>query len=121
LATILAALDWKDTPAPEIQIHHLEYAIRIAERWRMSAHRALELVGSTGNSNLKERVITQIAQYGSKGATLRDINTGMRDKKARDIEPVIEELVDLGEIKPDAVAPGKRGGRPTVRYQLVKG
>ncbi len=47
LTSLFAALDWleSDAPTPTVSLDHWSAAQRIAEGWRMSAHRLLEQIG----------------------------------------------------------------------------
>ena len=43
VAIILAALDWQSSGDIRIDLAHMRHALRIVERWRISAHRTLRL------------------------------------------------------------------------------
>lgn len=119
VATILAALDWTDEPAPVIQSYHLAHAIAICEKWRASAHRAIEMANEDETSKFEKRVIKQLGRYGTQGATLRTLHQGMKDKSAGDVEGVLLQLVKLGMVAEEETEPGPKGGRKTTIYKLI--
>lgn len=119
IATILAALDWRNEPAPVIQNYHLGQAIAICEKWRASAHRVLSVVTKTEFNVLQERIVKQVSRAGQAGATMREIYRLMKDRSPVEIEDGLNQLIKVGMIEDLQQSPGQKGGRPTVRYRLV--
>lgn len=118
VATILAALGWPDSQnAPHITQDHLARAIRIAESWRASAHRALDMARQVDADRLHERILRQVAQHGEKGATARDVYRGLGDRQPHEVEHAMTDLVLVGELERLEQKGGK--GRPTVRYRIA--
>lgn len=114
VAIILAALDWPtEAKAPTIQMVHLARALSIAESWRASAHRALEMARETQFIALKDRVYRQIADAHPGGITKRDLGRAMTRESVSDIEQALGELVSMGEIEA-APSGGARGPRSVV-------
>ncbi len=120
VATILAALDWADgAEFPTIEIPHLARAMAIVERWRASAHRALNLAAQTGYVDLQQRIMRHVARFGEQGATKRDLCRAMRDKEPRILDDVVEQMVAAGDLDEIRCAPAG-GGRHTQRYRLSR-
>lgn len=120
VATILAALDWGDDSTPVIEAYHFAHAVAICEKWRGSAHRALEMVNTNEFNAMQERIIKIVSRYEPKGVTLRDISRTMRDKKLYEIEDTLGQLERLGMVEPVEQGSGSKGGRPTLRYKLTR-
>ena len=119
VATILAALSWPDdVPKPIIEIEHMARAIRVAETWRASAHRALKMAYEIESDVLRNRIYRRIAQAGPSGVSLRDLRNAMRRTALEDIEDVLHEMEKLEEITLVRWQP-KGGGRPSERYVSV--
>jgi hypothetical protein len=119
VSMLLAALDWGTTPGPCIDLRHLARAMQIAETWRASAHRVIEVATSTEWGRFRLRVLRQLAKAGSDGATLRDVYRQMQDMRPGDIEETLQQMVTAEEVEVMPTPAGKRG-QPTKRYRLVK-
>lgn len=118
VATILAALDWTEGKAPQIELRHLARAITICEECRASAHRVLTMITETTHDRLSARILGQLGKFGKKGATLRDVYRGMHNVDRHQIEGLLGQMVKAGEV--ESVEPERAGpGRPTVRYRVM--
>ena len=120
IAMILAAMDWKDEPAPRIELPHIVGAISIAEDWRASAHRVISITSVNKVHNMQDRIVRIIQKYAQEGgATMRDLTRSMTTETSNDIEDALEKMESEKMIRIDDVKPGKQGGRPTKRYNLI--
>jgi hypothetical protein len=119
VATILAALDWKEEAAPVIRAYHLAQAIAICEKWRASAHRALRMANESKFNVLQERIVKQLSKAGGIGATLRDVYKAMKDRTPDQIEDALRQLIKARMVEDIEQPGGPKGGAPTVRYRLV--
>ncbi|MBN1991455.1 MAG: DUF3987 domain-containing protein [Anaerolineae bacterium] len=120
VATILAALDWNDEPAPVIESYHFAHAVAICEKWRASAHRVLEMSNQTDFSTLQERIIRQLGRHEPQGATLRDLYKAMKDRTPDEIEDALCQLEKTAMVQIIEQKPGAKGGRRTTRYKLAR-
>ena len=120
ISMILAAMDWKNEPAPRIELPHIVRAISIAESWRESAHRALSIGKSYGLDNVKSKVIDTIQRCESKGgATMRDLTRAISTNGKGDLERALAEMQEAKMIEAVTVKPGPNGGRPTTRFRVL--
>ena len=119
VATILAALDWKEEAAPVIEADHLVHAIAVGEKWRASAHRALRMANESEFNVLQERIVKQLSKAGRLGATLRDVYKAMTDRTPDQIEDALRQLIKARMVEDIEQPAGPKGGAPTVRYRLV--
>jgi hypothetical protein len=118
VAIILATMDWSDkAPAPHIELPHLVRAVRIAEEWRVSAHRVLAQASRSDYDRQRERVLKHVASSGKDGASVRDLTRAMRDRKPDEIENTLMQLVKAGEI--ESLGKSKSPGRPTTKYRIA--
>ncbi len=114
IATILAALDWPDRESvPRIMEPHMMRAMTIAEDWRASFHRLLELTVQTVEGVRRGRLIRLVARAGLAGLSLRDIWRGMRDVDVDELQKLADQAVDLGELDRASNPVGTKGGRPS--------
>jgi len=121
VAMLLAALDWTgNETTPKIETRHMIRALTIAETWRASYHRAITETSETEFNRTAERVIKAISNCGPGGASQREICRANRDKRPADISLAIDEMLTAGMIEEIRTDPSSKGGRPTVRYTLVK-
>ena len=121
VSTLLAAMDWPDGQSvPRIELPHLARAIAICEDWRASAHRALMMVDKTEFGGLRKRILRQIGQSEPAGATARDVYRSMRDVSPDEIKRVLQQLMDVEDVRSEEVKPEGRG-RGTVRYHVSEG
>ncbi|MBN1310249.1 MAG: DUF3987 domain-containing protein, partial [Anaerolineae bacterium] len=103
LAMIFAALDWmkSDAPAPIITQENWQTAEKVAEHWRMGAHRLLESLDRSGAGReercQQDRVLDAVRGAGPAGITLRKMyrNLNLRSADARQI---VQELQRDGQI-----------------------
>lgn len=121
IAMILASLDWRDTETPVIEMPQMARAIMVAEGWRSSAHRAVSLVTTNEFNRMQQRILRQVGQHGSEGATLREIYRGMQDKTPAEIQEALDQMVRIGLLEKVVVKPGSKGGRPAERYRIANG
>jgi hypothetical protein len=120
VAMLLAALDWGDTPEPCITLAHLARAVEITETWRASAHRVITTGQAGEYGRLRVRILRQLAIAGEDGSTFRDIYRQMQDVKPIEIEETLQQMTTAEDVEELAVTTGKRGGRPTKRYKLIR-
>jgi hypothetical protein len=121
VATILAALEWPgDRDTPHVELTHLAQAIAICERWRASAHRALNVASQGKNARLKRRILEVVSRHEPKGITRAELKKLMKNHNPDEIDTAVDEMlgVDLREVE---AKPGKKGGRPTSRLRLLRG
>lgn len=118
VAMILAAFDWDPGKTPVIELPHLARAMQITESWRASAHRTLAEMAATEFNRLQERVIRQVGRHEPKGASLRDVYRGMRDKEPDAIEDCLEQLVKVGLLDVERDKGSPKGGPKTDWYHL---
>jgi hypothetical protein len=119
IAMILAALDWSASdPAPKIELPHLARAIEIAETWRASAHRALDLTTANMSSRVKDRITRLLAKYPN--MTERDLVKSLKDIDQNELHLALVEMVEIGDVVEVDAGPGAKGGRPTKRYTVSK-
>jgi hypothetical protein len=121
VATILAALEWpEEKTAPSIELTHLAQAVAICERWRASAHRALNMASQGKKDKLKCRILEVVSRHEPKGITRAELKKLMKNHNPEEIDTAVDEMlgVDLREVKSK---PGREGGRPTRRLRLVRG
>lgn len=121
VALILAAFDGWEGKAPTVELPHLARAISTCEEWRESAHRALDLTSRSDFDRVVKRVLRQAGRADQGGATLRELYRGMRDKTPAEIQEVVTQLVEVGDLEELTTKPGKQGGRPSKRYRLARG
>jgi hypothetical protein len=119
VATILAALDWAGSKPPTIELPHMVRAMTIVERWRESIHRLISTATQSDYNRAESRVRRCLVLAGSTGATLREVEKALRDKTPREIEEMLQQMINLGEVAANPQKPGPKGGRPTLRYRLV--
>ncbi|MCC6443495.1 MAG: DUF3987 domain-containing protein [Armatimonadetes bacterium] len=120
IALLLAVMEWEpEEPAPVIRCRHLAHAMHIAESWRHSLHRTFALGHQNEFNRLRRRVLKQISRQQPHGATLRDICRQMQDKKPDEIQDVLRQLLNAGEVEERSPKPEGRG-RPTTRYFLAQ-
>lgn len=119
IATLLATMDWSHGDVPAIDMAHLTRAIEIAERWRASAHRALNNSSTDELGAVRQRVIRQITRHEPNGISLRDLHRAMKDVDLTKLEMSVQECVKLGDVEEVASQAGQRG-RPTVRYRCPR-
>lgn len=119
VAIILAALDWREGQfVPRIEVAHLARAMAIAEEWRASAHRAVAIMTATAFDRLRVRILQQVSKTGVKGASVRDVYRGMRDKTPDEIKDALRQMDVAGEV--ERFTPKQEGrGRPTERYRIL--
>lgn len=117
VATLLAALDWPENESiPTLDLRHIMRALLITEKWRVSAHRVLDLASSESEDRLAQRIIKQI-QKEPGGVTLRDLYKSMRRTKTSKIERVLADLVTRGELR-EIEYQNPRGGPKTKKYVI---
>lgn len=118
IATILAAVGWPEgQQAPRIELRHLGRALRIAESWRASAHRVLELMTHAQEETTSEKILRYVARAGREGATLRELYRPLH-MTAGQCELALRDLLHAGEVE---IMPEQRGqGRPAKRYRLAQ-
>lgn len=117
IAMILAALEWPEGGACQIELPQLARAMAIAETWRESAHRAKAGANDTGFDQIKKRILKQIAKYPA-GANISKIYRGMQDKTPSEIDLALSDMVLAGLVEKVDPEPGKKG-RPAERYKIV--
>ena len=117
VAMILAALDWPgELRAPRVESEHLAQALRIAETWRASAHRALSMVADAAEETFAEAVLRRIAQAGESGVAVRDVYRALH-AEVDATQRAIADLQRTGEVEVVPYGPGPKGGKPTLRYR----
>lgn len=118
-ALIMSAMDWPNSePAPKVELKHMVRAIVMAEEWRESVHRVIEKVEASDYDTFSQRILKVINRHLNRGASLRDIHLGMRDKSPIEIQNqlfqmTMENVVEMKRVKP------QKGGRPTEKYFIV--
>jgi len=122
VAMILAAMDWAQGNGGEVRVElpHLSRALRIAERWRISAHRAILSANEQAADRVATRIMYQVSRLAPEGPSMRDLCKAMKDVKPFRIKAALDELVLAGELSLVERIIGPRGGRPTDRYFLYK-
>ena len=118
VAVILAALDWRSGTAPVIELPHMARALDITEGWRAGDHRALASAAVSDTARMEDRVIRQVARHEPRGASLRDVYRGMRDREPDDVASSLERLVRFGQLDVERNVGSPRGGPRTDRYHL---
>lgn len=120
VAMIYASLEWdQPAPAPHIEEPHMRQALKVCERWRASAHRALELASQTGYDERRRRILRQLSRHEPRGATLRDLCRSMRDMKPDEIGDMLRQLVASGDVDELPSEVTAHGGRPTFVYRIA--
>lgn len=122
VAVILAALDWrsKDGSTPVIELPHMARAMAITESWRASTHRAITQATASDFDRLQKRVLRQVSRFEPNGASLRDLHKNILDKTPAELRDTVEQLLSVGLLEEIRPQPGPQGGRPTIRYRLVR-
>jgi hypothetical protein len=120
LATNLAAMDWPNNQdAPTIELSHLARGMDIAETWRASAHRVLAAASVNDTNKKITRLLYQVGRHGATGATSRELGRAMKDLSPKDIQDLLAQAIQAGEIVAVEAGTSPRGGRPTDRYRLA--
>jgi hypothetical protein len=117
IAIILAALDWKNSGPPDIEVPHLARAIQITESWRASLHRAIVYADQGKYGRIRKRITDLLIKDPISGVSLREICKGMRDQEPQDITKTLEGMVSAGDLVLVSKGPGPKGGRPTDVYK----
>jgi len=108
IAICLAAIDWAGDGVPEITATHWARAQGIAERWRASAHRLLDMLSMVSpETDLDARIEQLIRQSGESGITAREIQqkTG---KLRTNVDMSLAKMKEDGLIR-EVERKGKRG------------
>lgn len=119
IATLLAAMEWGDTPSPQIELSHIYQALAITEDWRYCLHKAIALIEIESQDKLKQAVIQQVSKNDPVGVTERDICKALKHKKPAEIERALDELLHAGEIT-SVEQQNSRGGPRTTRFVLSR-
>jgi hypothetical protein len=131
VASILAALDWAavGTGDPVITLGHYAHAQRIAEKWRASSHRLLDLLtarteAEEENADL-ERVLKVLEQMGASWLTVRDLVRKLDSNRytTSQVHGLVKILEQDGRVEVQERRPeGGKGGRPSmvVRFCQAK-
>lgn len=120
VAVLFATLAWQPSAGPpRITEAILRAALGVTERWRASAHRALDQAADVSSNQLWTRILAALARCQPDGTTLRDLYINhMRDQEPDKIENALRQLAQAGEV----VAynwQNAKGGRPTKRFKLA--
>lgn len=117
IAMLLAAMDWPaNSPAPQIELPHLARAMRIAESWRVSAHRTIDRAARSIYNQNRIRVLNVLARHEPDGATLRELMRSIKNLDPKDLNDVLMQMKMAGEIEEVR----NTTGRPTIRFRLIK-
>lgn len=100
IALILAALDWAEgiLDEPRITLAHWARGQMIAEKWRASAHRFLDMLYATPpGRDFSQRIVILLQRAGEAGLTKREIRrkTGLPGEV---IEQILSELAEDGLV-----------------------
>lgn len=107
IALILAALDWGSSQQqePRLTLPHYARAQGIAERWRASAHRLLDMLSNrevAAEYGREDRILQLVRGAGSKGIAARDIYRTLKLRRA-DFDELVAGLVRDGLIQPTQI------------------
>jgi len=112
VALILAALDWAGgvQSEPRITVAHWAKGQLVAEEWRASAHRMLDvLAGGDDEREQEDRVMRVLRRAGDGGMTAREVGLMLHIKR-QVIEPILDGLADDGQLE-TFTPPGGRAKR----------
>jgi len=104
IALILAALDWGpgSRQEPCLTLPHYARAQGIAERWRASAHRLLDMLSNrevAAEYGKEDRILQLIRGARSRGIAARDVYRALRLRRA-DFDALVAGLVHDGLVQP---------------------
>ncbi len=118
VALVLALADWMGQAEGNplfIRGNHWTRAVQIAESWRESAHRTLEIVNETADSKGQERIFNTLKRSPS-GLTLREIMRSC-NMQIKMTDSCLRVLIESGDVE---TVPGIGGnGRPITLYRVV--
>ncbi|WP_367025679.1 DUF3987 domain-containing protein [Methylococcus sp. ANG] len=104
----------------EIGIEDMDAAIRIADALSAHALAVFDLMGADPALDGARHVLRWIQRQGFRSFTFRDCHAAhkSRFRRASELEPAVEVLIERGHIKPTPTPPGPMGGRPSRTYQV---
>ncbi len=116
VAMLLAACEF-DGKRLVITKTHVNDGICVAESWRMSAHRVLDVIEET-EFNKTEMWILGICAAKPEGVSLRDIHSEIRSQTPVELQLVLDQMEKMEMVEKFYDNHGGKVGRPTTKYRI---